>query len=295
MTTRAAAAGDIDLAYETFGSPARPTIILIMGLGTQMLAWPDEFCEALAAEGFNVVRFDNRDVGLSTHLHDFGVPDLEPLQHGELIAEGPYTLGDMAADTLALIDVLSVPKVHVVGASMGGMIAQEMALRYPDRVCTLTSIFSTPAPHLGAATPEASAALLLPPATTPEEAGERAITVYRIIGSPDFDFDEDMVRARGEESFRRANDPAGMLRQLAAIHISGDRTAGLERLAIPTLVLHGEADQLVQLEGGQATARAVPGARLVTYPGMGHDLPRALWEDIIGEIAGHARAHNPDA
>ena len=290
MTVAYASCGEVELAYETFGSPEDPALVLVMGLATQMIAWPDEFCELIAGAGFHVIRFDNRDIGLSTHLDGAGVPDLSPLFAGQPVTDAPYKLADMADDTARLFDALGLDRVHLVGASMGGMIAQEVALRHPERLLTLTSVFSTPAPAIGAPTPEAMAALFMPPPTTEDEAGARSVAVYRVVGSPGYPLDEAALDARGREAFRRAHDPAGVARQLAAIHASGDRTERLAALAVPTLVLHGEDDPLVQPDGGIATAKAVPGARLVTYPGMGHDLPRALWPDLTGEIIEHARA-----
>lgn len=292
MTSRSisfADCGAVRLAYETFGSPADPPILLVMGLATQMLGWPDEFCEALAEEGFHVIRFDNRDIGLSTHLHELGSPDLSPLFTGGPVT-APYLLADMADDIALLLDALALDRVHLVGASMGGMIVQEFAIRRSSRLHSLTSIMSTTSPGVGAPTPAAMAALLTPPATTEAEAGARTIAVYRVIGSPGFDLDEDELDVRGRESFRRAHDPAGVSRQFAAIHASGDRAERLTTVNVPTLVLHGEDDPLVQIEGGRATARAIAGARLVTFAGMGHDLPRALRRRLIEQIAGHARA-----
>ncbi|GAB3867532.1 alpha/beta hydrolase [Nocardioides maradonensis] len=288
-TIRHASCGEVTLAYETFGSPDDPTLVLVMGLATQMIGWHEEFCALIAEQGFHVVRFDNRDIGLSTHLAGLGVPDLSPLFLGQRLTEAPYLLADMADDTVALLDALGVDRAHVVGASMGGMIAQEIALRHPDRTATLTSIMSTPAPEIGPPRPEAMAALLSPPPTTEDEAAERSVEVYSVIGSPGFPLDTEGLRARGREAFRRANDPAGVARQLAAIQVSGSRTERLADLAVPTLVIHGEDDPLVQVDGGRTTAKAIPGARLVTYPGMGHDLPRALWPDIVSEIVEHAR------
>lgn len=288
MSIKHASCGDVELAYETFGVAGNPPLVLVMGLATQMLGWPDEFCEALADSGFHVVRFDNRDIGLSTHLDEAGTPDLSPLFAGQPITTAPYSLADMADDTIRLVDAIGLGRVHLVGASMGGMIAQEVALRHPERLLSLTSIMSTTSPNVGPPTPAASAALFIPPATTESEAAERAIAVYRVIGSPGHPLDEVALSARAQESFRRANDPAGVARQLAAIHASGDRTERLRRLGVPTLVLHGEDDPLVQVDGGRATAAAVPGARLVTWPGMGHDLPRGIWPDVIGEITAHA-------
>ena len=288
MNVKHASCGDVELAYETFGEAGDPPLVLVMGLATQMLGWPDEFCQALADVGFHVVRFDNRDIGLSTHLDEAGMPDLSPLFVGQPITSAPYVLADMADDTVRLVDALGLGRVHLVGASMGGMIAQEVALRHPECLLSLTSIMSTPAPNVGPPTPAASAVLFSPPATNESEAAERAIAVYRVIGSPGHSLDEAALSSRAQESFRRANDPAGVARQLAAIHASGDRTERLHELRVPTLVLHGEDDPLVQVDGGRATAAAVPGARLVTWPGMGHDLPRGMWPTIVGEIAAHA-------
>ncbi len=288
MSVEHASCGGVELAYETFGAVGNPPLVLVMGLATQMLGWPDEFCEQLADGGFHVMRFDNRDIGLSTHLDEAGTPDLSPLFAGQPITSAPYSLADMADDTVRLLDALGLDRVHLVGASMGGMIAQEVALRHPERLLSLTSIMSTTAPDVGPPTPEAGAVLFSPPATTEDEAAERAIMVYRVIGSPGHPLDEVALSARAQESFRRANDPAGVARQLAAIHASGDRTERLRRLDVPTLVLHGEDDPLVQVDGGRATAAAVPEARLVTWPGMGHDLPRGMWPHIVGEITTHA-------
>lgn len=289
MSIRIADCGEVSLAYETFGSPEDPALVLVMGLATQMLGWHDDFCQLLADSGLYVIRFDNRDIGLSTHLAAAGMPDLSPVFVGGSIKDAPYALADMADDTCRLLDALGIHRAHVVGASMGGMIAQEFALRHPDRLLSLTSIMSTPAPSIGAPTPAAMGALFSAPPTTPEEAGARSVEVYRVIGSPGYPLDEAGLSERGQESFRRANDPAGVARQFAAIQAGGDRTERLGALDVRTLVLHGEDDPLVQLEGGTATAEAVPAARLVTYPGMGHDLPRALWPAIIGEIVSHAR------
>lgn len=281
-------AGRVTLAYETFGSPDDPPLVLVMGVATQMLAWPDGFCQRLADAGFHVIRFDNRDIGLSTHLDDAGVPDLMALLTGEG-GSAPYLLADMADDTAALFDALGLDRVHLVGLSMGGMIVQEVALRHGHRLASLTSIMSTPAATVGQPTPEAQAVLLAPSVTTAEQAADRAVATYRVVGSPGYPLDEEWLRETGAEAFRRSNDPAGVVRQLAAILVSPDRRPGLRSLTVPTLVIHGEDDPLVQIEGGRATADAVPGARLVTYPGMAHDLPEALWPAITGEIVDHAR------
>jgi pimeloyl-ACP methyl ester carboxylesterase len=291
MRIQYAQCGQVELAYETFGSPTDPTMLLVMGLASQMIVWDEELCARIADEGFHVVRFDNRDIGLSTHLDEAGMPDLSPLGRGEPITVAPYLLADMADDTIGLVDALGVERVHLVGASMGGMIAQEAALRHPQRLLSLTSIMSTTAPWVGAPTAEASAALFIPPPTNEQEAAERTIAIYRVIGSPGFPLDEATLDARGREAFRRSNDPAGVARQLAAIQASGDRSDRLRTLEVPTLVLHGQDDPLVQPDGGRSTAAAVPGARLVTYAGMGHSLPRALWPQVVQVVCAHAREH----
>ncbi len=287
---RIAPANGLELAYEAFGSPDDPTVLLVMGIGMQMVSWPPELCRMLADEGFHVVRFDNRDVGLSTHLDEAGLPDLSPAAAGGRAAGAPYTFADMADDTVGLLDHLGVEQAHLVGVSLGGMIAQETALRHPDRVQSLVSIMSTPSVLIGVGTPEALATLMLPPAVTEDGAAERAVTAFRVVGSPGYPMDEDAVADRAREAFRRSVDPAGLARQFACGQASGDRTERLRTLTVPTLVLHGEADPLIQPEGGRATAEAVPGARLVTFPGMGHDLPEALWPRFVEEISAHARA-----
>jgi pimeloyl-ACP methyl ester carboxylesterase len=276
--------GEIDIAYETFGSPSDPPVLLIMGLATQMLAWRDEFCRLLAAEGRYVVRFDNRDTGLSTHHDQAPVPNLRAVAAGDT-STATYTLADMADDTAGLLGALEIESAHLVGASMGGMIAQTVAIRYPERVRSLTSIMSTPGPHVGRATPAASAALMLPPAENRDDAVRRTLSVYRVIGSPGYPLDEQEIADLARRSYDRAHDPLSAVRQLAAIYASGDRTGALGALRVPALVLHGEDDPLVGLDGGRATAAAIAGARLITYPGMGHDLPRALWPEFIAEIA----------
>ena len=285
--------GAVSIAYETFGSPEHPTVVLVMGIATQMLAWPDGFCQAIADAGFQVVRFDNRDVGLSTHLHDAELPEVDLAGGGERTA--PYLLADMADDVAGLLDALGLERVHLVGLSMGGMIAQEVALRHRDRLISLTSIMSTPSANVGEPTPEAIGVLLSPSASTVEEAVARALETYRVVGSPDYPTDEVWLSAMAEESFRRSNDPKGVVRQFAAILASPDRRPGLRELDLPTLVIHGDADPLIQPDGGRETAAAVPGARLVTYPGMGHDLPEPLWSAIVGEITDHARAAQESA
>jgi pimeloyl-ACP methyl ester carboxylesterase len=276
----------IELAYEPFGAPSDPPLLLVMGLATQMLGWPDEFCAQLAGRELFVVRFDNRDVGLSTHLDDAGAPDVPAALMGDT-SSAAYTLSDMARDVVGLLDRLGVESAHVVGASMGGMIAQTLAIEHPERVRTLTSIMSTTGdPRVGGATQQALGVLLAPPARDRAEAIERTVATYRVIGSPGYKLDEPALRERAGLSFDRGYDPAGAGRQLLAVLAADDRTERLRRLRVPTLVIHGRADPLVASSGGRATAAAVPGAELVELDGMGHDLPRALWPDIADRIAG---------
>ncbi|MGY1608585.1 alpha/beta fold hydrolase [Geodermatophilus sp. SYSU D00700] len=282
QTTRA---GDVELAYETFGSPEDTPLLLVMGLATQMIGWPDDFCRMLADRGLYVVRFDNRDIGLSTHLDAAGAPDVLAVMGGDH-SRVAYRLADMAEDTAGLLDALGLDSAHVVGASMGGMIAQSLATRHPDRVRSLTSIMSTTGdPAVGAPAEAALGVLLAPPATDRESAVQRAVDTYRVIGSPGFEFDESGLRERAGLSFDRAYNPAGVARQLAAILASPDRTADLARVAVPTLVVHGAEDALVNVSGGRATAAAIPGAELLVVEGMGHDLPREVWPQLVDRIA----------
>lgn len=285
-----ASVGGVELDWEAYGDPADPPLLLVMGLATQMLGWDDRFCTRLADLGLHVVRFDNRDIGGSTHLTEHGLPDLAGLMAGGPAAPAPaYTLVEMADDTAGLLDALGLDSAHVVGASMGGMIAQQLAISHPARVRSLTSIMSTPSREIGRPRPEAQAALLIPPATDVESAVQRSVQVYAVIGSPGFPMDTARRSEVARRSFEREVDPTGSARQYAAILASPDRTPGLRALEVPTLVLHGEADPLVQLEGGQATADAVPGARLVVLPGMGHDLPEPLWPRIVEEVGALVR------
>jgi pimeloyl-ACP methyl ester carboxylesterase len=283
-----AAANGLTLAYQTFGDPSGTPLLLIMGLGSQMISWPDEFCEALAARGYFVVRFDNRDIGLSTHLTEAGMPDIAAFFNGQA-PEPAYLVEDMADDTAALLSALSLAPAHVVGVSMGGMIAQALAIHHPGHVRSLTSIMSTPSPAAGPSTPEALGALMVPAATTKEESVEQSVRTFRIIGSPGYPFEEDLVRAKAAEAWDRDSDRAGRARQLVAVLSSPDRAPGLAGVTVPTLVIHGSGDPLITPPGGRATAAAVPGAELVIEEGMGHDLPRALWDSIIGRIDALAR------
>jgi pimeloyl-ACP methyl ester carboxylesterase len=256
-----------------------------MGLATQMLGWPEGFCEQLAGRGRYVVRFDNRDVGLSTHLDDAPVPNLKEIFTGET-RSAVYTLDVPAADTIGLMDALGFDSAHLVGASMGGMIAQTVALNQPERVRSLVSIMSTTGDrHVGNPTDEAMQALLAPPPRTREEAIERALASYAVIGSPGFPLDEAGLRDRAAMSWdRHIHDPKGVIRQLAAIWASGDRTQRLSEIDVPVTVIHGADDPLISVSGGRATAKAIPGAELEVIEGMGHDLPRDAWPPILDAI-----------
>jgi pimeloyl-ACP methyl ester carboxylesterase len=276
---------NIDVAYERFGDPQAPPVLLVMGLATQMLGWPEGFCSALAARGLHAIRFDNRDIGLSTHLHDAPPPDVMAALSGDT-SSASYTLSEMAADTVGLMDALDLDSAHVVGASMGGMIAQTVAIEHPSRVRSLTSIMSTTGDTaVGQPTQQALGALLAPPAAGREQAIERTVSVFRVIGSPGFALDEAELRERAGLAYDRADDPLGVGRQLLAIIASGDRTAALRSVHVPTLVLHGAQDPLVDPSGGRATAQAVPDAELAVFEGMGHDLPEALWPEFTERIA----------
>ena len=288
MTTDAgiqrAQVGEIELAYETFGDPGDPPLLLVMGLATQMIGWPDEFCAGLAERGLFVVRFDNRDIGLSTHVDDRGAPDILAILGGDR-TNVAYPLADLADDTAGLLDALHLDSAHVVGASMGGMIAQLVAIRHPERVRSLTSIMSTTGDRtVGMPAEAAMGVLLAPPATDRESAIQRAVDTYRVIGSPGFEFDEQALRERAALSYDRRYNPAGVARQLAAILTAPDRTADLGAVDVPTLVIHGEQDSLVDVSGGRATAAAIPGAELLVIDGMGHDLPRAVWTEVTDRI-----------
>ena len=289
------ATNGVELEYESFGSAQAPAILLIMGLGAQMILWDEEFCEALARRGYRVFRFDNRDVGLSTKLEGAGMPNVVTALADVAKGRAPsaaYTLHDMADDTAGLIGALGIDAAHVVGASMGGMIAQTLAIRHPKRVRTLTSIMSTTGnPSLPPASPAAMRVLMTPAPTQRAAYIDHHVEVAKVIGSPGFPFDEAAVRARGARTFDRGVSPAGVARQLVAILASGNRKPALASLHTPTLVIHGTADPLVPIAGGRDTAEAVPGAEFLEIEGMGHDLPREAWPRLVDAITKHtARA-----
>ncbi|MCK9517646.1 MAG: alpha/beta fold hydrolase [Dehalococcoidia bacterium] len=285
-------ANGIQIEYETFGNPAGSPMLLINGLGSQLLSWDAEFCELLAERGFFAIRFDNRDVGLSTRFDDRPIADvpavLKALRAGERV-DVPYTLSDMAADAAGVLEALEVAAAHIVGVSMGGMIAQTFAIEHQARALSLTSIMSTTGnPAIQLSTPEANAALMTPSPTEREAYIEHTVANSRVIGSKGELFDEARVRARAAAAYDRAFYPEGVGRQLVAINASGSRKERLASVLVPTLVLHGDIDPLVRLEGGIDTADAIPGAELVIIEGMGHDLPRPLWPRIIDAIASNA-------
>ena len=288
MTESFCRAGDVELCYETFGDPENPPLLLVMGLGTQMLGWNDDFCAALAARGFHVIRFDNRDIGRSTIFKGSPPPTTGQILRRDRRAAA-YTLIDMAADAIGLLDHLGVGRAHVVGASMGGMIAQTIAIRHPERVLSLVSIMSNTGSRLSGQPSPRVYPLFLRPAPRGREAYVQQVTeLFRRIGSPGFEHDWDYLRDMLGRSFDRGHDPGSSGRQLAAVLASGDRTKDLRRVTAPTLVIHGTDDKLVAPSGGRATARAIPGARLLLINGMGHDLPRGAWPPIIDAIANNA-------
>jgi pimeloyl-ACP methyl ester carboxylesterase len=276
---------EISIAYEEFaGDPADPPLLMVSGIGRQMIGWHPDFLTALGDRGLRVIRFDNRDVGLSTHVA--GTPDLGAIFGGDA-SSAPYTLDDMAADALGVLDALGLESAHVLGMSMGGMIAQTMAAVAPGRVRSLTSVMSTTGERAASeSTEEARAVLLQPRPRSADEAGERAVEAAHVIGTPGM-VNEDWERARGRSAYERAYDPAGFARQLAAIWASGDRTDAVRRIAVPTLVMHGEVDPLIPVSGGHATAAAIEGSELMVIEGMGHDLPRQLWPRIVDAVAAH--------
>jgi pimeloyl-ACP methyl ester carboxylesterase len=279
----------VTLCYEAFGDPDAAPILLIMGLATQMIAWPEDFCDELAERGFYVVRFDNRDIGRSTHF-DFSPPSLKQMLTRRLPPE-QYTLSDMAEDSAVLLQKLDLAPAHVVGASMGGMIGQMLAAEHPEVVRSLTSIMSTTGSRIhGQPALAVYRYLLRPPPRDRDGYIQRTAEVFGLVGSTGFERDEQYIRERAARSFDRGFDVRAGGRQLGAIVASGDRTKALKSIQAPTLVIHGTVDKMVRPSGGRATARAIPGARLLMIEGMGHDLPRGAWPQIIDAITEHARA-----
>ncbi|MGA2271212.1 MAG: alpha/beta hydrolase [Bryobacteraceae bacterium] len=276
----------IDIAYQRLGNPDAPVVLLIMGIAAQSIAWPDAFCHALVDRGLQVIRFDNRDVGLSTHLADAPPPDLPATLAGDLSSVS-YTLSDMAADAAGLLDVLGFEKAHVVGASMGGAIGQTMAIEHPDRVRSLTSMMSTTGNmSVGQPSPDVLREVFGgPPAVTRDEVIKRTLRAFRAVDSPGYPTDEKEAAARAGRAYDRSYDPIGVARQAIASVASGDRTELLRHLEVPTLVIHGLADRMCDVSGGRATAEAISGAELVLIEGMGHGLPPGLRSQLAARIA----------
>jgi pimeloyl-ACP methyl ester carboxylesterase len=278
------AANGIQIEYETFGNPHDPAMLLVNGFTSQLTAWDSDMCERFAAAGRYVIRYDNRDVGLSTHF-DGVASNLGAVTRARKektpVPSVPYTMSDFAADGMALLAVLGIERAHIVGVSMGGMIVQTMAIEHPHRVLTLTSIMShTGESEYGRSTPEANAALMKAPATERQQYIDESAEGRRVYGSPRY-FDIELERARLTRDYDRAFYPEGATRQLAAIIAAPDRAEGLRNLKVPTFVLHGRADTLITLSGGERTAELVPGSILMVLNDMGHDLPLPLWPTII--------------
>ena len=273
----------IHLEHDTFGDPNDPPLLLVMGLGFQLIHWDPEFCQQLADQGFYVIRFDNRDVGLSTKIR--GGPKPNPLAaFAGITKSASYTLWDMADDTAALLDRLGLPAAHVVGISMGGMIGQSLAIKHPDRVLSLASLLSTTGNRRVGLPRVRALALLLKRAPEEREAYlDFAVEVGKVIGSRKY-MDEARVRAIAAAAYDRCYYPVGMLRQLVGIQASGDRTEQLKRLDVPTVVIHGSDDPLVPTRAGHATAKAIPGARMVEIADLAHDLPPAVWDQVVEAI-----------
>jgi pimeloyl-ACP methyl ester carboxylesterase len=289
-----ASANNILIEYETMGNPSSPPILLIIGLGGQLIYWDEEFCRHLAEAGLYVIRYDNRDAGLSTKFDEAGVPDLmgmvSKMMSGQKVTP-PYTIEDMAADAVGLLDALKIQKAHICGMSMGGMIAQSLAIHYPLRVLSLTSIYSTTGnPHLPQPKPEIMGLLLTPPPQEREPFIRFHLNLFRALTGPRFGFDEEWVRKLMAHEFDRAFCPQGTARQLAAIMTQSNRKAALRGVKVPTLVIHGDADPLVSVEAGKDTAKAVPGAELKIIEGLGHDLPHGeAWVQIAEHIIVHTK------
>lgn len=288
-------AGDLTLVCQQFGDADKPALVLVMGLGMQMISWPDDFCRQLADRGFRVIRFDNRDSGLSQKMSGQRAPGPLKLILASRLGlrlKVPYQLWDMAADTAALLDALDIEAAHLVGASMGGMIAQLVAAHYPQRVLSLTSIMSTSGnPRLPGPRREVLRTLMTPAAANEAAFLETAMRTWRLIGSPAFQPTDEELQVRLLRSYRRSYYPAGTARQLAAISASGSRVEDLKTIRVPALVIHGADDPLVPVQGGIDTAKHIPGARLEIIEGMGHDLPQPLlprFAALIGEHAANA-------
>ncbi|HEX4016467.1 MAG TPA: alpha/beta hydrolase [Frankiaceae bacterium] len=281
---RSADGATIEIAYETLGDPGGIPLLMVHGLGMQLVGWHPDLLKELTARGYRLAIFDNRDAGQSSHFPHAGSPDIGALLARDASAAA-YTLSDLADDTAGLLDLLDWPTAHVMGVSMGGMTVQTLALRHPHRLRSMTTIMATTgAEGVGQPTDVALGTLLAPPALTREDYIDNAVRSFSIIGSTDFPHDYDHIRTRAGQSWDRGHDPDGTIRQVAAILASGDRTAQLGDLRVPTLVVHGTADPLVDVTGGRATAAAIRGAELLEVEGMGHDLPREVWPRFLDRL-----------
>jgi pimeloyl-ACP methyl ester carboxylesterase len=295
-----AKANNIEIEYDTFGDSSSKPLLLVMGLGVQMIGWREEFCEKLVDKGFYVIRFDNRDVGLSTKIEEAGVLDVNDIvkainaQIKGKEVQAPYKIEDMADDAIGLLDALNVDKAHICGAPMGGMIVQEMAIKYPSRVLSLTSIMSTTGrADLPQPKPEAMKLLMTP---SPEERDayiEYSVNLWRVLHGSGFPFDEEEIREMAAKGYDRSFYPQGVNRQLVGILASGSRKDKLASVNVPTQVIHGGDDPLVPLEGGKDTAESIPGAELLIIEGMGHELPPEAWPQIIDAISANADKAKP--
>ena len=286
-----ARANEIELEYEIFGGPSAEPLLLIMGLGAQMISWDEAFCAQLADRGFQVIRYDNRDSGLSTWMKDAGPPDMSSAWSGN--PQAAYQLDELAADAAGLLDALNIDAAHIVGASMGGFIAQLVAINHPERVLSLTSIMSGPGWADGVAPkPEGVAVLVASPPETREGRIEQALTNRRVLVGSGDPLDDARERERAERAIDRAYYPSGTGRQLLAILAEKSRTERLKQLRVPALVIHGVDDVLVPVENGRLTAAAIPGARLIEFDGMGHDLPKRVWPQVADAISELARQAN---
>lgn len=291
-----AKANNIEIEYDTFGDPSGRPLLLVMGLGSQMISWDERLCKMFVDKGFYVIRFDNRDVGLSTKFEEAGEPDIlkefMAVQKGKTISP-PYTVEDMANDAIGLLDVINIEKAHICGASMGGMIVQVIALNHPNRVLSLTSIMSTTGnPDLPQAKPEAMQVLLKPSPTERDAYIKHSVKSWRILYGSGFPYPEDLFRERAAAAYDRSFYPQGMKRQMFAIMGADNRVPKLGSIKVPTLVIHGGDDPLVPVEGGKETAKSIPGAELLIIDGMGHSLPEPVWSQIVEAISKNADKAN---
>jgi pimeloyl-ACP methyl ester carboxylesterase len=288
--------GDLEIEVDVLGDPSAPPLLMIMGLGAQLVYWPQGLCELLVASGLRVIRYDNRDVGLSSHLPHLGAPNVRRRLVRALVGlrvDSPYSLQDMARDGLGVLDALGIERAHVIGISMGGMIAQCLALLAPKRVLTLTSLSSSPQP-INRVKLKALSVLLSTRPRTRDEGIDFGLRMFEALRGPRFPFDQEEHRRVAARAFDRAPpQPGASQRQLSAILAGGSRRTALKTLAVPTLVVHGTADPLIPVSAGRATARAIPNAKLHLIEGLGHHLPPGMWEELQGQLIAHVRDHTP--